>query len=606
MAVNAGCDIVLLCRSFSVQQEAISGLKIGLENDTISWDRVRKSLRRVLLMKSKCTSWEKALHPPGISFLTELQHTHRALSAKAYNESITLVRDSNHVLPLERNDDELLLLSPLVKPLPGSAPGTTFTDASSLDPSHPQPFKQTASIMSGEGVFRELGRSLARQRGGRVLHASYTANGVRPVHENLISRAGAIVILTADSNRNLYQNGFTKHVAMICKAQSAASLDRKEKPLIVVAVSSPYDFAMDPSIGTYICTYDFTETALSSLVKVLYGEVPACGTLPGTITQSQRTKISRQNWLVENWQKARDEKGLNYLIKAVSEGTPSHQRTQFSSSQSSSFLLDNPAIEETHFVVRNSSTQSLYGFCSTYFFRGTGAGVIGAVFVDPGRRKLSIGHSLHSRAINALLKKEGIRTIQLGSRLPNIFLGVPASDPMERKRLLDWFTSMGWNMKPSRPVCSMAIRNLGTWSLPEGLLRKLQTAAVDFDLVHGAQFADVILDHARSHSKPEVVELYRLALTDEKPCGIVRAKKRNDGTLLGTVVLFNGEPSLVDFEPSISRMNEPTGGILSPVISPTGDQNILLQGLILMGIRQFIAYGINSCVVDYVCIFFFL
>ncbi|EOD47482.1 putative beta-n- protein [Neofusicoccum parvum UCRNP2] len=39
MAVNAGCDIVLLCRSFSVQQEAISGLKLGIENSMITRER---------------------------------------------------------------------------------------------------------------------------------------------------------------------------------------------------------------------------------------------------------------------------------------------------------------------------------------------------------------------------------------------------------------------------------------------------------------------------------------------------------------------------------------------------------------------------------------
>ncbi len=94
--------------------------------------------------------------------------------------------------------------------------------------------------MSGEGVFRELGRSLARARHGKLLHTSYTANGVRPgqyqsppfsrsftlfccllsglsavltsprkVHENLINRASSIVLVTADANRNLYQAGFT-------------------------------------------------------------------------------------------------------------------------------------------------------------------------------------------------------------------------------------------------------------------------------------------------------------------------------------------------------------------------------------------------------------
>jgi beta-N-acetylhexosaminidase len=82
--------------------------------------------------------------------------------------------------------------------------------------------------MSGEGVFRELGRSLARQRSGRVLHTSYTANGVRPVHENLINRASAVIVLTADANRNLYQNGFTKHVSMICNMQYSAGGEKRE------------------------------------------------------------------------------------------------------------------------------------------------------------------------------------------------------------------------------------------------------------------------------------------------------------------------------------------------------------------------------------------
>ena len=55
MAVRAGCDVVLLCRSFSVQQEAITGLKLGVENGTIERSRIAQSLTRVLAMKSKFT-----------------------------------------------------------------------------------------------------------------------------------------------------------------------------------------------------------------------------------------------------------------------------------------------------------------------------------------------------------------------------------------------------------------------------------------------------------------------------------------------------------------------------------------------------------------------
>ena len=70
---------------------------------------------------------------------------------------------------------------------------------------------------------------------------------------------------------------------MICNFHLSRNGLRREKPLIVVSVSSPYDFALDASVGTYICSYDFTDTAVQALVKILYGEVSAQGALPGTV-----------------------------------------------------------------------------------------------------------------------------------------------------------------------------------------------------------------------------------------------------------------------------------------------------------------------------------
>jgi beta-N-acetylhexosaminidase len=371
MAINAGCDIVLLCRSFQHQQEAIEGFKLGLENAMITKERLKISLKRVLDLKTKCTSWEKALNPAGIGLLSQLQPSHTTLSTKAYNSSITVVRDKNRYLPLTNimePEDELLLLTPLVKPLAASAASRALSEQASNGSPEPMIWERSASVMSGERVFRELGRSLARQRSGRVLHTSYTANGVRPQHENLINRASAIIIVTADANRNLYQHGFTKHVSMICNMQYSSGGEKREKPLIVIAVSSPYDFAMDQSIGTYVCTYDFTETALISLVKVLYGEFTPAGALPGTISQSQKLSQSKQHWLVEVFNEERDSNGLDNLIKSCVEGNTPGLHSELSGATSNSFLLGNPEVVESHFVVRNSSTQALYGFCSTYFF----------------------------------------------------------------------------------------------------------------------------------------------------------------------------------------------------------------------------------------------
>lgn len=336
MAVEAGCDLVLLCRSFAVQQEAISGLKLGIENDLISRERINISLRRILHLKSKCTSWDQALNPTGIDQLTSLHPTHLCLSTKAYDKSITIMRDKGHLLPLSNTlypEEELLLLTPLVKPLPASAATKTVD---SLEGSTEQDTAHKSSVMSGEGVFRELGRSLARQRHGKLLHTSYTANGVRPVHENLINRAAAIIIITADANRNLYQNGFTKHVAMMCSMLSSGG---KKKSLIVVSVSSPYDFAMDKAIGTYVCTFDFTETAMSALVRALFGEFTPSGTLPGTLRKSRKVQKSKQSWLVEAWNKDRDARGLQALIKAVEKTSPPNQFCPLSGATADSFEL---------------------------------------------------------------------------------------------------------------------------------------------------------------------------------------------------------------------------------------------------------------------------
>jgi beta-N-acetylhexosaminidase len=336
MAVEAGCDLVLLCRSYAVQQEAISGMKLGIENDMISRERIDLSLRRILGLKSRCTSWQKALNPSGISLLSTLHPSHLALSTRAYDSSITVVRDRDHLIPLSNTlypDDELLLLTPLVKPLPASAATKALAER---PPNENDKWNQRSSIMSGEGVFRELGRSLARQRHGKLLHTSYTANGVRPVHENLINRAAAIIIVTADANRNLYQTGFTKHVAMMCSMLSSGG---KKKSLIVVSVSSPYDFAMDKSIGTYVCTFDFTETAMSALVRILFGEFPPQGTLPGTLRKSRKVQKSRQNWLVEIWNRDRDHRGLQTLIKAIEKAVPSDQQSGLSGATAAAFEL---------------------------------------------------------------------------------------------------------------------------------------------------------------------------------------------------------------------------------------------------------------------------
>ena len=604
MAVEAGCDLVLLCRSYAVQLEAISGMKLGVENDMISRERIKLSLKRVLQLKSKCTSWNKALNPSAVNYLSTIHANHLALSNRAYDSSITVMRDKGHLLPLSSTlyaEQELLLLTPLVKPLPASAATKNIPD-STKPPTEHDKWMHRSSVMSGEGVFRELGRSLARQRHGKLLHTSYTANGVRPVHENLINRAAAIIIVTADANRNLYQNGFTKHVAMMCSMLTAGG---KKKSLIVVSVSSPYDFAMDKSIGTYVCTFDFTETAMSALVRALFGDYVPQGTLPGTLRKSRKVLKSRQHWLVESWNHDRDHRGLYALIKAIEKTVSPGQQFGLSGATAASFEISNAEtgenIEESHYVVRNSSTQALFGFCSTYYFPASSLGILGSMFVDPSKRNLSIGHSLHQRAIRGLLQKHGVKKLKLGSGLPPIFLGIPMSDLSEGARLRRWFATHGWDITSPRLLYTLTIRNLNNWNPPEGLLQSIQRVSFAFDLIHGTENASAVLDHVSAHSTPEILALYNLALSDSKACGIVRAKSPVDGALVGTVIICRSETSLSTYVPALHSLGgESIGGIMAPVVPSTPQASIVLQGLALLGIRQNKAHRSGTCVLNWV------
>ncbi|ROV87420.1 hypothetical protein VMCG_10712 [Cytospora schulzeri] len=642
MAVEAGCDLILLCKDYNIQLEGIAGLKLGIENGIISRNRIMTSLRRILRLKSSCTSWAKALNPPGIPALSLMHPSHLTLSRQAYDSSITVMRDRDRLLPLSQTmdqEEELLLLTPLVKPLPASAATKAIESKRGKDSAstiHDRwTHRDRGAIMSGEGVFREFGRALARARNGKLLHTSYTANGVRPVHENLINRASGIILVTADANRNLYQSGFTKHVAMMCSMLRATG---QKKSLVVVAVSSPYDFAMDKSIGTYVCTFDFTETAMQALVRALFGEFTPQGSLPGTLRKSKKVLKSRQQWLVENYERGRDARPLDDLIHALARAsTPNLEFLK--TTTASSFELYNARVEESHFVVRNSSTKALYGFCATYHTKGIG--ILGSLFVDPAKRNVSIGRSLHRRALRHLTQKRGVKKIQLGVSFPGVFLGIPvvfddssnsnnsnsgtggtggggSSSSSGTTSLRSWFANSGWDLQFPRRLTNMVITDLGGWSVPEGLLQSISRAGISFDLIHGLDNGDNVLDHVRRHAGAEALELYRFALQELKTCGVVRAKN-GAGKILGSVIICSPGSSLPHFIPCLqSSLSSSSslqggggagggggggglvGGIVAPLVEPTAQATLVLQGLAVMGVRQNKAHGTARSVLSWV------
>lgn len=367
-----------------------------------------------------------------------------------------------------------------------------------------------------------------------------------------------------------------------------------KKQLIVVAVSSPYDFAMDKSIGTYICTFDFTENAMSALVRVLVGDVNPTGSMPGTLRKSKKVLKSRQHWLVEEYDRSRDYAGLDDLLMGVYRASAPDLHF-LKSTRAASFELHNPNIRETHFVVRNSSTGALYGFVAIYFVGGHG--IIGALLVDPGKRNVSIGRSLHKRALKSIGEQRGLKRVQIGMSFPGVFLGVPLD--IEVNTVKDWFSNSGWDTQFPRRMTNMILNDLPNWTAPEGLLQSLQLVSISFDLIHGLENAESVLHHVRANANPEVHELYTHALSDNKSCGIVRAKDPF-GSLIGSVIICRQPSSLATYMPSLLSEHGEIGGIIAPIVPSSPQATLILQGLALMSIRQSKSHKASKAVLSWV------
>ena len=156
----------------------------------------------------------------------------------------------------------------------------------------------------------------------------------------------------------------------------------------------------------------------------------------------------------------------------------------------------------------------------------------------------------------------------------------------------------------SRPTCNMVARNLVSWTPPDGMARSLRSAqqTTQFDLVYGhAEYGPAIMDHLKTNTGHGLTEVYRLALADSASCGIIRARRADDGSIVGTVVLYTDRSVLSELIPGMRGLGESTGGMSSPAISPSvGEQSTLVQSLLLLGLRQVKRQGCNCCLLDYV------
>lgn len=171
---------------------------------------------------------------------------HQALATTLARRSLTLVRDTPRLLPIEIGADDRILA---VMPRP--------TDLTPAD----------TSSMVQPGLSSAI----------RTRHRSTTELLVD--QEPSQPEIGAVLKAAAD--HDLIVAGTID--AGPGQAELVGGLVATGKPVVTVALRTPYDLARYPSASTYVCTYGIHPASMEALAAALFGEAPMVGCLPAAV-----------------------------------------------------------------------------------------------------------------------------------------------------------------------------------------------------------------------------------------------------------------------------------------------------------------------------------
>lgn len=253
-AIAHGADIFLFTRDL---EEDFDSMKAGYEQGILTEERLHEALERILGMKAKLRLPEKqkagTLVPPESALEVFRRPESAAFAKEAADRGITLVKDTQHLLPLTPEKLRRLFVIPV-----------------KVEPNYHNP----------EGGYEHRFVKDLEDRGFEVhlYDASpedmYTI-GKSPIRE-FKKRYDAIIYFmnvassNSDSAVRISWPGTRVTITMMIH----------DVPTMMVSVDNPYHLMDAPRIPTYVNAYNSSDLVVDTLVEKLTGESPFRGVSP--------------------------------------------------------------------------------------------------------------------------------------------------------------------------------------------------------------------------------------------------------------------------------------------------------------------------------------
>lgn len=237
--MRAGTDLLLCMPDPDLQERVRLALERGHARGLITDDTLKTAIARVERARSSIRTTD--VRPELVQ-----SADHQQLARRLAEESITLVRDDDSLIPLRLEARQRLLC---LEPEPVNV---TPADTTALYP------PQLASALRG------------RHPGVTEIVYSYD-----PQPTDI-----AAIVEQAKCHDLIVLGTVTATPGQVDLAQTLLGL---AKPLITLALRTPFDLAAYPGSATHVCTYGAHRPSLDALTAALFGDIPFRGHLPVAI-----------------------------------------------------------------------------------------------------------------------------------------------------------------------------------------------------------------------------------------------------------------------------------------------------------------------------------
>ena len=238
-ALDAGVDLLLATADRRAQRRIESALRRAAQVELLDADGAAHSRARLDSLRR----WIATFEEPSLDVVGSAEH--RELAHELAARSLTLVRDDAGLLPLRLSPEHRILA---VMPAPKDL---TPADTSSY-------------------VTPTLAAAL-REHGPRV-------DEVVTSHPPTDAEIAALRARAQDDDAIVA--GTISAAVDSPQADLVRALLATGRPVVTVALRTPWDLAAYPEVGTHACTYSILPESMTALAAALFGRAPFPGRLP--------------------------------------------------------------------------------------------------------------------------------------------------------------------------------------------------------------------------------------------------------------------------------------------------------------------------------------